>query len=149
MTGTRIGYAKPEIRVLGLAAAKVGVGYSIVGAVMRRVGRLEGVLWESSADADVTAAAAEMIKASRHFGQTRVIVVDVAALGGSVLDSGRLWGLLGKPVVEIRASEEPPFAGWGISTLSARRVLQASRKGQKVEAVRVASLVAAELEGKV
>lgn len=99
---------KPEIRVLGVDDGRF-VFHSrshalVVGAVFRGGNWLEGVMSTCvEVDGlDATAKIISMIKASPHFRQVRVIMLNGITMGGfNVIDVKRLALATGKPVIAV------------------------------------------------
>jgi len=154
----RIRQVKKEIRLLGLAAGRVGDAYAVVGVVYRGGLAVDGVLCRVSASPDLAAAAADMIRESVHFDQIRVAAVDLDGLPpGAGLDLDALASGTGKPVLGLtRAGGELderhmfPWRGYTVTCVGLRRgdaerVLGVCSVDGYPEALRVASMVAGEL----
>lgn len=151
----RIRRAKRQVRVLGLAVAKLEDFFMPVGVVYR--GRLgaEGVVGCSRCRGDVVGAVAEAVKASPHYGQVRVILLDLDRLpAGCALDPFRLAGGAGRPVLALGPGDAEVDGRhmfvWGGRTVAsaglveedARGVLEEASVDGYPEALRVAWLVA-------
>ena len=75
MTAQRLRQVKREIRVLGVAASRVGEDSIVVGVVYRGSLWLDGVMKTTTREADLTDALIGLVKGSPHYGQIRVILL--------------------------------------------------------------------------
>jgi endonuclease V-like protein UPF0215 family len=148
LTPQKIRHVKREIRVLGVAAASVPDGYSIVGVVYRGCRWLDGVLHTRSGD-DLTHSVADMLIASPHAGQVRVILLSRVNIPPDAnIDLARLNMETGKPVIMVKEDityahghSKPVFLAEGLGRWTAEAVLRASsRPGEIPEVLRVASM---------
>ena len=155
MKTVRIRQVKKEIRLLGLAASRVGDAYAVVGVVYRGGLAVDGVLCRVSASPALAAAAADMIRESVHFNQIRVAAVDLDGLPpGAALDLDALASGTGKPVLGLTRAggelDERHMFSWrgytvtcvGLRRGDAERVLDVCSGDGYPEALRVASMVA-------
>jgi len=154
----RIRQVKKEIRLLGLAAGRVGDAYAVVGVVYRGGLAVDGVLCRVSGSPDLAAAAVDMIRESVHFNQIRVAAVDLDGLPPeSSLDLDALASGTDKPVLGLTRSggeidERHMFRwrGYSVTSVGLRRrnaegVLDVCSVDGVPEALRVASMVASRL----
>ncbi|UCD45792.1 MAG: DUF99 family protein [Candidatus Bathyarchaeota archaeon] len=153
---------KEEIRVLGVAAKKDedSKGYHIVGAVFRGRLYLDGVMATGARGADVTEETVEMITASPHHLQIRVILIYAGLLDGSTIDPIALSEATSRPIIAIGHAQEAtngvstekfhlvvddtviPVLSVGLKERVARQVLgKATRNAVLPEALRVAGLI--------
>jgi endonuclease V-like protein UPF0215 family len=151
----RIRHIKKEIRLLGLAAGRVGDTYAVVGVVFRGGLAVDGVLSRVSESPDLATAAVDMIRESVHFNQIRVAAVDVDGLPlGSSMDLDALASGTGKPVLgltrdggEIDERHMFRWRGYSVECVGLRRrdaegILDVCSLDGVPEALRVASMVA-------
>jgi endonuclease V-like protein UPF0215 family len=101
-------HIKQEIRVLGIDdSALISDTIMIVGAFFRGGNWLDGVMRsEITRDGmDGTDVISEMVKASKHYGQIRVIMLDGITYGGfNPIDIVRLFEETGVPVIVVMRS---------------------------------------------
>ncbi|MCW4028114.1 MAG: DUF99 family protein [Candidatus Bathyarchaeota archaeon] len=107
---------KPEIRVLGIDDGQfiphTTGSVIVVGVVFRGGSFLDGVMHTKVAidGLDATQKLAEMIKASPHRRQLRLVMLNGVTLGGfNLVDIGRLHDLTGLPVVAL-TRDKPDLA---------------------------------------
>ncbi len=165
----RLRQVKREIRVLGIAVGRDegGEGLHVVGVVFRGGLWLDGVMRTKAEGPDITGEAVEMITASPHHPQIRVVLLDRKLIGGGAkirpcsLSSG-----VSRPVIasnfdqaDCPAGDEAvhvitiekggvptPVLVVGLSSRVALRVLMtASREEATPEALRVAELTVSAL----
>lgn len=155
MTTQRLRHVKGEIRALGVAAGRVDDATVVVGAVYRGSLWLDGVLKATTRAADLTDAIVDMIRASPHFGQIRVVLIDGEGMPrGSVVSMERLYTGTGKPAIILhprggdarftwrRGGDAVDFGAVGVSRWTAEEVLKTtSTDGLVPEALRVAHMV--------
>jgi len=102
-------HIKPEIRILAIDdSALVSERIMIVGVVFRGGEWMDGVLRsEITRDGmDATDAIAEMVTATRHYPQIRVIMLDGVTYGGfNVVDITELQRRTGLPVIVVMRAE--------------------------------------------
>jgi len=154
MTTQRLRHVKAEIRVLGVAAGRVGEDSIVVGVVYRGGLWLDGVLKARTHGADLTDALIGMVKGSPHSGQIRVIILNQDGMPpDSVVKIERLHAETNKPVIMLtpkgenapftwkRGGESVGFYALGLSRWTAEEVLKrASVDGPIPEALRVADM---------
>lgn len=173
MRATEIREVKKEIRVLGVAVKPSRDGGLLhVVAVVFRGGRwLDGVMRTTAHAVAVTDRLIDMIRASPHHPQIRVLLLHDALIeGGASVDPYRLYKGVLRPVISLSADEggaaapEAPadipverfelkreagplfVSSFGLRSRVAARVLEVStRDGVIPEALRVAGLVASAL----
>jgi endonuclease V-like protein UPF0215 family len=106
---------KEEIRVLGVAAKKGedSEGYHVVGAIFRGKLYLDGIMATGARGPDVTEETSEMITASPHHLQIRVILTDAGLLDGSTIDLLALSEATSRPIIALGHEQE---ATNGVST---------------------------------
>jgi uncharacterized protein len=99
---------KPEIRILGVDDGKFTPhtkgNVLIVGVVLRGGSSLDGVIHTFVAidGMDATEKIAEMIKASRHYRQLRVIMLNGITFGGfNIVDIKKLNSLTNLPIMAL------------------------------------------------
>jgi endonuclease V-like protein UPF0215 family len=151
---------KRQVRVLGLAAAQLGDRFLPLGVVYRGRLGVEGVVGCGPCVGDAVRVISEAVLGSPHYGQVRVILVDLTRLpGGFTLDPFRLAEWTRKPVLALGrgdAEVDPrSMFRWGDYTVTsaglmegdAQRVLDAVSVDGYPEALRVAWLVAGALNG--
>lgn len=160
LSRVRIRQAKRQVRVLGLAVAEFGGGFLPLGVVFRgRVGA-EGVVGCRLCGGDAAEAVSEAVRGSPHYGQVRVILLDLSRLpGGCALDPFRLAELVGRPVLALGPEgaeldgrhmfrwEAGTVTSAGLTEVDARGVLDVVSVDGYPEALRVAWLVAGALGG--
>jgi endonuclease V-like protein UPF0215 family len=160
LSRVRIRQAKRQVRVLGLAVAELGGCFLPLGVVYRGRLGVEGVVGCRPCGGDAAEAVSEAVRGSPHYGQVRVLLLDLSRLpGGCALDPFRLADLAGRPVLAL-GPEEAEVDGrhmfrWGAGTVTsagltegdARGVLDAVSVDGYPEALRVAWLVAGALGG--
>jgi len=167
---TRIRQVKREIRLLGIAVkpSRSGDRLHAVGVVFRGGLWLDGVMRTTASAADLTERLVEMITASPHHPQIRVLLLcDILLQGEASVDPYRLSTGTSRPVLVIStegtsptAAEEPPdvaarrfelrlrgallsVLAVGLGRRDAEKVLKVStREDSLPEALRVAGLVA-------
>ena len=108
LSRVRIRQAKRQVRVLGLAVAELGGCFLPLGVVYR--GRLgaEGVVGCRPCGGDAAEAVSEAVRGSPHYGQVRVVLLDLSRLpGGCALDPFRLADLAGRPVLVLARIYSP------------------------------------------
>ncbi len=102
-------HIKPEIRILAIDdSALVSERIMIVGVVFRGGEWMDGVLRsEITRDGmDATDVIAEMVTATRHYPQIRVIMLDGVTYGGfNVVDITELQRRTGLPVIVVMRAE--------------------------------------------
>jgi endonuclease V-like protein UPF0215 family len=165
---SRIRQVKREIRALGIVAKGLrGGGGLAVGVIFRGGLYLDGVIKAKAHGPDITGAVAEMIKASPHYPQIRVLLINEALIDKEArIDPSKLhidvmrplillsergpdeWGapwdasrveLGGKPVTMI------PF---GLGRREAERILMITTRDDVLpEPIRVAELICSALIG--
>ncbi|MEA3281283.1 MAG: DUF99 family protein [Euryarchaeota archaeon] len=100
---------KPEIRILAIDdSALLGERVMIVGVVFRGGGWMDGVLRSEIArdGLDATDAIAEMVTATKHYPQIRVIMLDGVTYGGfNVVDITELQRRTGLPIIVVMRAE--------------------------------------------
>jgi endonuclease V-like protein UPF0215 family len=149
----RLRQIKREIRVLGVAARRGSCGYTIIGVVFRGSLWLDGVMRARSEETDITEPVAEMLAASPHSGQVRVILLSKENLPTEIrVSTEELSAKTGRPVILLgdtvgntftwrSGDEEAAFSAVGLSRWSTEGVLRAStREGVTPEALRLAAL---------
>lgn len=169
MWTAKIRQVKREIRVLGIAVkpSRAGDRLHAVGVVFRGGRWLDGVMRTTAPGPDVTDRLVEMITASPHHPQIRVILIHDALLeGGASVDPYKLSTGTSRPVVALSTDKVGPAApetptdvavecfelkkeagslavlSVGLRSRDAARVLEVStRRGIMPEALRVAGLV--------
>ena len=169
MRAYRLRQVKREIRVLGIAVGRAegGEGLHVVGVVFRGGLWLDGVMRTKAEGPDVTGEAVEMIAASPHHPQIRVVLLDRDLIGGgaTIRPCGLSSGV-SRPVIAINFDRADCPAGdeavhgitiekrgaptqvliVGLSSRVALRVLRtASREEATPEALRVAELAVSAL----
>ena len=170
MRTARIRQVKREIRVLGIAVKPSldGDRFNAVGVVFRGGLWLDGVMRTTASGPDITDSIVEMITASPHHPQIRVLMLhDNLIEGGASVAPYRLSTRTSRPVVVLSADEAGPAApevhpdvaaerfelkleggtfavlSIGLRSRDAARVLEVSTRGSVIpEALRVAGLVA-------
>lgn len=175
MRTAKIRQVKREIRVLGIAVkpSRGGDHLHVVGVVFRGGRWLDGVLRTTAQGPDITDRLVEMITASPHHPQIRVILLYSALIeGGASVDPCGLSAGTSRPVVALSTNEAGPAApeapmdgavqrfemkrergsisvlSVGLQSRDAARVLEVStREGVMPEALRVAGLVASAVAG--
>jgi len=156
----RIRQAKRQVRVLGLAVAQLGESLLPVGVVYRGSLGVEGVIGCGPCGCDAAEAVSEAVRGSPHYGQVRVILLDVSRLpGGCALDPFKLADLAGRPVLALGPGDAEvdarhmftwgayTVASAGLTEVDARGVLEAASVDGYPEALRAACLVAGALGG--
>ncbi|MCJ7574020.1 DUF99 family protein [Candidatus Bathyarchaeota archaeon] len=163
MQPIRIRQVKKEIRVLGVAAAGHDGSTRVVGVVFRGARWLDGVLYATSKDADLTRTIVEMINGSPHRKQVRVMMFQAEMIPKGVkIDTIKISSETSKPVIILGAkglggAQADPNTGyftWGkgadaveVAYLGLRErdveaVLRVStREGSTPEALKVAGLI--------
>jgi len=175
MRAARIRQVKREIRVLGIAVKPSGDGgrLHVVGVVFRGRRWLDGVMRTTAHELDVTDRLVEMITASPHHPQIRVLLLNDALIeSGASIDPHRLSTGASRPVIVLSTERRRPAApeapeeaaaqrsvlkreagpqavlSIGLRSRDAARVLEVStRDGPIPEALRVAGLVASAVAG--
>lgn len=175
MGTVKIRQVKREIRVLGIAVrpSRDGDRLHMVGVVFRGGLWLDGVMRTTAPGPNVTGSLAEMIVASPHHPQIRVILLHEDLIeGGAYIDPFTLSETTSRPVIAISADHAAPTAreaetatavhrfevrrgdavlrilSVGLRSRDASRVLDVStRTGTLPEALRVADLVASAVAG--
>lgn len=170
MSATRIRQVKREIRVLGVAVKPSGDGghLHVVGVVFRGRHWLDGVMRTTAHELDITDRLVDMIIASPHHPQIRVLLLNDALIeGGASIDPYRLSSGASRPVIVLSKERRRPKASGapedaaslrsvpdeevgpqdvlsiGLRSQEAARVLEASTRDSPIpEALRVAGLVA-------
>ncbi len=156
MTTQRLRSVKREIRVLGVAAGRVGEDSIIVGVVYRGSRWLDGVMKAAARGADLTDALIGMVKGSPHSGQIRVILLSRDKMPpDAVVSIERLHAETDKPTIMLhpkgpnestqftwkRGGESVGFSAVGVSRWTAEEVLQTASGDSLVpEALRVADM---------
>ena len=101
-------HIKPEIRILGIDdSALFNEKVMIVGAIFRGGDWIDGVLRsEITKDGlDATEVICKMIKASKHYDQIRVVILDGITYGGfNVVDIQMIYRKTGIPVIVVMRS---------------------------------------------
>jgi endonuclease V-like protein UPF0215 family len=156
----QIRQVKKEIRVLGLAVKTLTSGYGVIGAVFRGKLWLDGVMSIYASGDDLSGEIAEMVKTSRHFGQVRVILLDEAMLPNIVaIDPFLISESTSRPVLYLHDSageiDERYMFNWrgkqvtsiGLREVDAVKILDTVTSDGTPEALRVASMIANNLEG--
>ncbi|PXF59983.1 MAG: hypothetical protein C4B59_10165 [Candidatus Methanogaster sp.] len=102
-------HIKPEIRILAIDdSALLGERIMIVGVVFRGGGWMDGVLRsEITRDGmDATDVITEMVTATKHYPQIRVIMLDGVTYGGfNVVDITELQKRTGLPIIVVMRAE--------------------------------------------
>jgi len=102
-------HIKPDIRILAIDdSALLGERIMIVGVVFRGGGWMDGVLRsEITRDGmDATDVITEMVTATKHYPQIRVIMLDGVTYGGfNVVDITGLQSRTGLPVIAVMRAE--------------------------------------------
>lgn len=175
MRTVRIRQVKGEIRVLGVAVkpSQGGDTLQVVGVVFRGGRWLDGVMKTTAHGLDLTDRLVEMIMASPHHPQVRVLLLHEALIeGGASVDPYRLSMGISRPVIFLSKAGGEPEA-WeapvevdaqrfeldreagsqfvlaiGLRRRTATRVLEVStRDGMIPEALRVADIVSSAVSG--
>jgi len=151
---------KPEIRIVGIDDG-VFVPHTkgladVVGVVFRGGYWLDGVMkTEVMVDGlDATEKIAEMIKASPHYAQLRVVMLNgITFAGFNIVDIKRLSELTGLPVIAV-TREEPDFDDirealmhlpaseerWGIVKNSQQLIKVRTRRGEEPVFMQIAGI---------
>lgn len=155
MTTQRLRQVKREIRVLGVAASRVGEDSIVVGVVYRGSLWLDGVMKTTTREADLTDALIGLVKGSPHYGQIRVILLSKDKMPPyAILAIERLHAETNKPVIMLSTSRENTtftrkregesvgFSASGLSRWTAEEVLQTTSVDSLTpEALRVADMI--------
>jgi endonuclease V-like protein UPF0215 family len=137
---------KTEIRVMGLWAAFVRRGYTeFIGVVFRGSLYIDGVLRRRirNWDGEAIKRLAKSIRASPHFGQLRVIIIqDSPEMRKANIEAESLHELTGLPVIAL-SEDAMVFRAYGLDSSTASNILRRIQGPEGLpEALKVAKIFA-------
>ena len=98
---------KNEIRVLGLSGIHINSSYHLFGVIYRGSRWLDGILFDSTVNSEITEPIIELILSSKHYKQIRIIIIDKKLLPHNIkINVNEISEKLLKPVIEISDSDE-------------------------------------------
>ncbi len=150
MKQVHIAHVKPEFRVLGIAACKLGEEYHVLGTVFKGNSELDGIL-AGKGKRGLEDTIIKTVNGSKHHGQVRLILLDEDRMPSEIAPC-LIWEKTGKPVLVLTREDsiDPRYMfhyrdrvvlAKGIDEKSATRVLNKIHGESGSEALRIADII--------